>query len=69
MKLEVIEEQLKRWGEVMIRTASGEEFELHLGDTTIDREKRLISFRSADSEYILDGDSVERVKMHWSHKD
>mgnify|MGYP000859672486 FL=1 len=69
MKLDVIQEQLKRWGEVMIRTASGEEFELHLGDTTIDTEKRLISFRSADSEYILDGDSVERVKMHWSHKD
>jgi len=69
VKLDVIQEQLKRWGEVMIRTASGEEFELHLGDTTIDTEKRLISFRSADSEYILDGDSVERVKMHWSHKD
>jgi len=69
VKLDVIQEQLKRWGEVMIRTASGEEFELHLGDTTIDTEKRLISFRSADSEYILDGDSVERVKMHWSLKD
>ncbi|MBE3577799.1 MAG: hypothetical protein IMX00_08920 [Limnochordales bacterium] len=69
MKLEVVQEQLKRWGEVMIRTASGEEFELHLGDTTIDLEKRLISFKTTDAEYFIDGDSVERVMVHWSHKD
>jgi hypothetical protein len=66
VKMEIVQEQLKRWGEVIVRVASGEEFEFHLGDTHFDTERRTITFRAGDAEYVLDGDAIERIKMHWS---
>lgn len=65
--MELIKESLEKWGEVIIRTASGQVFELHLGDTTFDAGNRVIKFTSADSQYLIDGDSVEVARMHVSH--
>ncbi|MBE3597513.1 MAG: hypothetical protein IMX02_01445 [Limnochordaceae bacterium] len=67
MKMEIIQEQLKRWGEVIVRTTSGQVFEFHLGDTTFDTARRVITFRGPDAEYVIDGDAIESFKMHWSH--
>ncbi|MEW6046589.1 MAG: hypothetical protein AB1609_08915 [Bacillota bacterium] len=65
--MEVVQEQLKQWGEVIVRTVSGQVFEFHLGDTSFDPARRLITFRGPDAEYVIDGDSIESVKKHWSH--
>ncbi|MBT9259583.1 MAG: hypothetical protein KM310_07480 [Clostridiales bacterium] len=65
--LKILEEELQRWGEVIIRTASGATFELHRGDTKIDHENQIIRFKSADAEWVIDGKSLEVLKMHWSH--
>lgn len=69
MKMEVVQQQLKEWGEIMITTSGGATFELHLGDTTFDAENRLIMLKSPDAQYVIDGDSVEFVKKHYGHKD
>lgn len=68
MKMELIKEYLEKWGEVIIRTSSGQVFELHIGDTSFDKENRVIKFTSADSKYVMDGDSIEVVQMHASHE-
>ncbi|MDI3270063.1 MAG: hypothetical protein QJR00_05095 [Bacillota bacterium] len=65
--LKVLEEELQRWGEVIVRTASGAMFEFHRGDTQIDHENNLIRFKSSDAQWIIDGNSLEVLKMHWSH--
>ncbi len=67
MKMELIQESLAQWGELSIYTASGQVFELHSGDTTFDTSSRVIRFTSADAKYIIDGDAVDVVKMHYSH--
>lgn len=67
MKMETIEELLKRWGELIVTTSGGQTFELHLGDTTFDAGRRVITFKSSGAEFILDGDSIESVQMHYSH--
>lgn len=36
MKMESVQERLKLWGELIITTASGEMYEIHLGDTSFD---------------------------------
>lgn len=66
MKMEVVHEQLKRWGELIVNTGGGQTFELHLGDTTFDYEKRVFSFRASGAEFIIDGDCVESIQMHFS---
>jgi len=66
MKMEIVHEQLKRWGELVIRTGGGQTFELHLGDTTFDYEKRVFSFRASSAEFVIDGDCVESIEMHFS---
>lgn len=67
LKLTFVEDQLKKWGEVIVRLASGETIEIHLGDTTFDHENNLIHYRSSDALYYIDGASVESIKMHYSH--
>lgn len=67
MKMEVVQERLKQWGEVIVRTLSGQTFEFHLGDTSFDATRRVITFRGPDAEYVIDGDSIESIKTHFSH--
>lgn len=67
MKMELVKQALGEWGEVIIVTSSGQAFELHTGDTTFDTTNRVIKFTSSDAKYLIDGDSIEIVKMHYSH--
>lgn len=66
--MEIVQEELKRWGEIMVTTDAGERYELHLGDTMFDYDKRLIRLKGPDAEYTLDGDSVAAIEMHYGHK-
>lgn len=68
MKMEAVEAELKQWGELIITTAAGETYELHVGDTDFDMEKRVIRLTSPRAEYLIDGDSVESVKKHYGHR-
>ncbi|MBE3595994.1 MAG: hypothetical protein IMW86_03010 [Hydrogenibacillus sp.] len=67
MKLEFVEAQLKKWGEIILRLDSGETLEIHLGDTTFDYDNRLLHFRGGDALYYIDADKIESLKMHYSH--
>ncbi|GIM45039.1 hypothetical protein DNHGIG_05880 [Collibacillus ludicampi] len=68
MKMEAIQEQLKEWGELIITTDAGDSYEIHLGDTKFDMTSRVITISTPEAEYILDGDSIESIKKHYSHK-
>lgn len=68
MKMEVVEQELQAWGELIITTASGESYEIHLGDTVFDTKKRMIRLNSPDAHYLIDGDSVENITKHYGHK-
>lgn len=68
MKLETVQKQLEQWGELIVTTDAGDTFEIHLGDTEFDTERRAIRFTTPDAEYVVDGDSIESVKKHFSHK-
>lgn len=68
MEMEFVEQQLKEWGELIITTAGGSTFELHLGDTEFDLENRVIQLKAPDARYVIDGDSVESITKHYGHK-
>jgi hypothetical protein len=68
MKMEAVQERLQQWGELIITTASGEMYEIHLGDTVFDREQRVIKLSTPKADYLIDGDSVENIKQHYGHK-
>lgn len=68
MKMEAVHKRLKEWGELIILTDAGDTFEIHLGDTTFDLENRVIQFTTPDAKHVIGGDSVESVRMHFSHK-
>ncbi|MDR6224365.1 hypothetical protein [Desmospora profundinema] len=66
--MEAVQERLKQWGELIITTASGEMYEIHLGDTIFDLEQRIIILSTPNGDYLIDGDSVENIKQHYGHK-
>ncbi len=68
MRLEAVQEELQRWGELIVTTSSGESYELHLGDTEFDTAARVIKLRTPSAEFVIDGDSVEDIKKHYGHK-
>lgn len=67
MKLETVHELLQEWGELIITTAAGDRYEIHLGDTKFDMEQRLLILRSPHAIHVIDGDSVESVTQHYGH--
>lgn len=69
MKMELVHKQLQQWGEVIVTTASGQTFELHLGDTEFDFEDRVIRLRVSDGGYWIDGDGIDVVRWHLGHRD
>jgi len=69
MKMELVEKHLKEWGEIIVSTSGGATFELHVGDTEFDKENRLIRLKSANARYVIDGDSIETIMMHFGHRD
>lgn len=69
MKMEFVHKELQAWGEIMITTAAGKEYEIHLGDTQFDFENRVIRLKSPTAEFVIDGDSVEDIQKHYGHVD
>lgn len=67
MKMEAVQSELQRWGEIMILTAAGEEYEIHLGDTEFDLEQRVIRLKTPEAQYVIHGDAIEAVKKHYGH--
>lgn len=67
MKMEDVQNELKRWGELIVTTAAGERYEIHLGDTEFDTHARMIRLKSPEAEYTIHGDSVESVTKHYGH--
>lgn len=68
MKMEQVYEALKEWGEIIITTAAGTDYELHLGDTHFDFDNRLITLHTNEAQYIIDGDAVDSITKHYGHR-
>lgn len=69
MKMEIVKKHLEQWGELIISTASGERYEIHLGDTTFDLENRIIRLTTPTAIYEIEGDTVEAIEKHYGHKE
>ena len=54
---------LEKWGEIVIRTASGQTWEVHAGDEPI-FEPFGIAFRTPDAEHLILYEHIERVTTH-----
>lgn len=67
MNMETVKAELERWGEILVTTAAGQGYELHLGDTEFDLKTRLIYLKTPAADFVIDGDSVESVKKHYGH--
>lgn len=68
MKMEVVKKELEQWGELMISTANGAQYEIHLGDTEFDFENRVIRLKTPTVLFEIDGDTVEAIEKHYGHK-
>lgn len=68
LKLEMVQQQLQSWGEIIITTGAGEVFELHLGDTEFDLDNRTITLQTPQAQYVIDGDDVASVTKHYGHR-
>ncbi len=69
MKMVFVEKELKSWGEIIIKTSGGSQFEIHVGDTEFDYDNRVIRLKSANALYVIEGDSVESITKHYGHPD
>ncbi len=68
MKLEAVKKELEHWGEIIISTDGGDQYEIHLGDTEFDLTNRVIKLTTPDAQYLIDGDAVENIKKHYGHR-
>lgn len=68
MKLEAVKRELEHWGELIITTAAGDQYEIHLGDTEFDLQDRVIKLTTPEAKFLIGGDAVENVKKHYGHK-
>jgi hypothetical protein len=62
---EILQDELEDKGEIMIRTDSGEDRELHLHNTEF-LESGLIRVEGDDEIHWLNGEKIER---YWIHED
>lgn len=67
MKMEAVQEELRKWGELLITTAAGEGYEIHLGDTEFDLSARVIRLKTPASDVVIAGDSIEAIQKHYGH--
>lgn len=65
--MEAVQEELQQWGELMITTAGGEGYEIHLGDTEFDTTARVIRLKTPTANFVIAGDSVESIQKHYGH--
>lgn len=68
MKMEAVKRELEHWGEIIVTTDAGDRYELHLGDTEFDMERRVIVLTTPDAQHVIDGDSVVNIKKHYGHR-
>jgi len=69
MQLGILQDELKQWGELIITTATGNTFEIHLGDNLkFDTQQNVLHLTTPESMYIIGGGSIEEVKKHYGHK-
>lgn len=70
MKLNVLEKELKQWGELILTTAEDHVFEIHLGDdVNFDTENDVLHIKTPQATYMIDADSIEYVTKHYAHKE
>lgn len=69
MEMEIVKKELEQWGELVISTANGERYEIHLGDTSFDFDNRVIQLVTPTALYEIDGDAVESIEKHYGHKE
>lgn len=67
MKMEDVQTELAKWGELMITTSAGQSYEIHLGDTEFDTQNRVIRLKTPHSLFVIAGDSVEAIQKHYGH--
>lgn len=67
MNMETVKAELEHWGELLITTSAGQGYELHLGDAEFDLKSRLIRLKTPAADFVIDGDSVEAIQMHYGH--
>ncbi len=65
--MEAVQQELRDWGELLITTAAGESYEIHLGDTEFDTQSRVIRLKTPSSDFVIAGDSVEALQKHYGH--
>ncbi|MFZ5813915.1 MAG: hypothetical protein ACOY93_01250 [Bacillota bacterium] len=65
--MEAVQHELQHWGELLITTAAGESYEIHLGDTEFDTHNRVIKLKTPNSDFVIAGDSVEAIQKHYGH--
>jgi hypothetical protein len=63
---EFIRDKTREAGELMVRTESGKEHELHRHNTTFHDDTRMVEVDADDKIHWLNGDNVERA---WIHKE
>ena len=69
MKLETVQQHLKEWGELIITTSGGARFEIHLGDTEFDFERRTLTLKTPTAYYVIAGDDIDNITKHFGHKE
>ncbi len=67
MKMEAVKAELEKWGELLITTAGGQGYEIHLGDTEFDLSARVIRLHTPTAEFTIEGDAVESIQQHYGH--
>ena len=65
---EQVKSLLQKAGELMIRVADGETFELHLHNTKFDDQKKAIILETGVETYWINADQVVFVWLHRKKK-
>lgn len=68
MKMEAVKAELEQWGELIVTTDAGEQYELHLGDTEFDEQNRVIRLKAPTALHVIAGDSIEAITKHYGHR-
>ena len=63
---ELLKNAVEEKGELMLKSETGEKFELHKHNTSFDDQKKIIKIDGAEEVYWLD---PEKVSYYWIHKE
>lgn len=64
-RYELIKKALDEKGELMIKSDTGEKFELHKHNVTYDDENKMIKIDAANQIFWVD---PEKISYYWIHK-